>query len=225
MFLQYTANSIFHSAVCFFIPFYGFRYFNIGVIPNGVTIYTAVLFVISVRATLECASLSVLFILSILFSYFLWFTFVTLYSAVGIFINFDLFYPFLSSYSLLIDPLFWCIILATVGIANIRDWTHKSFKRNLKSYLYYTVIKYGERMKREELLNGFPFEEEFKVKEPKIKKAFSMNDIKDIFSRITGKEKENYKGFGFSQTNGQVDLLEQQFKRKSEIFNKRGSNK
>lgn len=196
------------------------RYFDSGIVDNGATMYTAVLFVISVRATIETASLSVLFILSILFSYILWFSFILIYSSLGIFLPFDLFYPFLGAYDLLISPLFWFVVLSTVGVATIRDWTQKSWKRNLKSYLYYMVIKDGEKKEREELMKGFPFEEEFKTKEPLFKKSFSLDDVKQLFYRITGKEKKSYKGFGFSQTEGQVDLLEQQFKRKSENFNK-----
>jgi magnesium-transporting ATPase (P-type) len=195
----------------------------------GVVVYSAVLLTVTGKIILETGSITIINIVGIVLSLLLWMIYgklntneVPLYGSIYYIVkpidisqtNFfiHLFYQFHEMFRIIGTLNFFLIIFLTAGIALMRDFSYKYFKRLLSLKKYYMVQENAYKKSREEILDNFPEEEyEFlgldkvlktNIKfKPDIKKKFSN------FKKITGEDFKNYTGFGFSQSDGQENII------------------
>lgn len=138
----------------------------------GITIYTAVIFVVNFKVVIETSSFTVINWLTIVFSIAIWFIFVVIYGAGGWLwwlLGVNLTFPFnefneiFNEFRIFGTFTFWSTVLLTVAIALLRDvfwkcWTRLNSRSSLTK-LYYEVQQTAGRRTKEEVMDSFPIEE------------------------------------------------------------------
>src|SRR3989338_3344957 len=87
VFVGWTINSMFHSCICFFVPLICMTYMyfesgeNFDMYSLGITIYSCVLFTVTIKVALETSSFTVLHFIFLVFSMLSWYVFVLSYGS------------------------------------------------------------------------------------------------------------------------------------------------
>jgi magnesium-transporting ATPase (P-type) len=219
IFVGWILNAIYHSAISFYIPYYcliNAKYYDgqdVSMYGIGITIYTSVLFIITVKVCLETSSWTWVHALFYFGSVALWFAFVFAYGAfyyvypIPVFPMSE-FYEISGEYRILFTFQFWSTVLLTTVLASLRDVFWKFFKRETTRTFYYAIQAHGDKKSRETVMENFPFEDGVPLKiKSKIKSPVQTKKIKNIFRSLSkSKSKSNYRGFAFSQTESKNDL-------------------
>jgi phospholipid-translocating P-type ATPase (flippase) len=232
VFIGWMINSMFHSCVCFFIPLICMTsmYFNDGnnfdMYSLGITIYSCVLFTVTIKVALETSSFTALHVIFFVVSVLSWFVFVFIYGSLfyaaadgSIFARgryvFPLpeFYGILQEWRVFLTWRFWFTLTITVSFALLRDYFYKAYVRNSAKNLYYHVQASAKKKPREEIMKYFPLEEGM-PKELKMRRKLpvQVGDVKQLFSNL---KLRTYRGFAFSQTEEQNKLLEDRLGKKN----------
>lgn len=234
-FLGWILNAVYHSCICFFIPILsmympdneGFPWYGTtrDMIGLGVTIFTAVLLTITGKVNLEMESYTSVHALANWGSLLIWWLFILIYASIYWILPYYVFvieetYSIHEQYRTMITFRFYFTVILTAIIALAKDFIWKAFKRYIRNDLFYAVqnttipeikmnmtLEERERIteewkeQKEELLKRYPTK--LKIKHyisPKV--AFGLNEEPET------KEKANVnRGFAFSQTPGQTELL------------------
>ncbi|KAL0476648.1 phospholipid-transporting ATPase [Acrasis kona] len=216
VFVANIANGIFHACVCFFIPMICFDAFQLNdgqstdMLGLGLTIYTSLFFVVTIKVGLEMSRFSVLHFVAFFFSLCCWFVFVfvqgNIYAgwaqAGWVEFPFNESYSFLQEHRYLSEPRYWAIVALTVLVAVLRDYFYKCYVRLATRDLYYEVMHQAHKMVRKDIMDTFPLDEFIpKAVKPRSKK---MNQIKELFNRL---KVSKHRGYAFSQSEGEQRLV------------------
>jgi magnesium-transporting ATPase (P-type) len=148
IFSIWILNAILHSACCFFIPFiaYHFGLLNAGKTPShetlGVTVYTCVILVVTLKVGLESYSWTAFHHLIIWGSILAWFVYQTVYSLLWELVPAWRFWPvttvddstrdiYFSFYIAAQNSAFWFILILTIVVALLRDVVWECISRNI----------------------------------------------------------------------------------------------
>jgi len=219
VFVQWLANGVFHSFVCFIIPMYtlsGAVYPNSGqgveVYTIGVAVYSCVLVVVTIKCAIETSAFTILNHIVLWCSVIAWFIFVFGYGSLlyippmraindWLIANLSVFgvnfIDFFGQWRIFITFTFWAVLLLTCSVALLRDVFWKFWVRTSSRHLYYEVQAKSGKMSKEELLAGFPAEE----LEPPSKKysIVAKPDLPDVRKLISAVGTKAFRGYAFSQ--------------------------
>ncbi|KAL9646480.1 hypothetical protein ABK040_006474 [Willaertia magna] len=222
VFIGWVANSLFHSAVCFFVPYFclvGTKFADgqdIDTFSIGICIYSAVLVVITIKLALETYSWTWLHALFYIGSLAIWPIFIFSYGSLFYLFKypypfFSEFYDILQEYRIFFTSQFWLVLMVTVALCCVRDIFWKFWVRIQSRNLYYEIQTKHHKKTREEIIQEFPFEEGLPVKiKRRGKSPIEVQNLKNFFGTIASTIK--YRGFAFSQTEGhQQDLIEEYY--------------
>lgn len=202
-FFGWVANSIYHSAVCFFIPIYclsGIAFSNgqdIDLLSYGICIYTCVVTTVTFKCVLEMSSYTWLHHASVYGSLLVWFLFVLVYGVVYFVFPVFIFpftetYEFLQEFRIFSSGAFWFAVFLTTTIALLRDLFWKCWIRNTGRNLYYKVQSDAKKKPREDIMKYFPLEEGLPLR---AKGVTELVDVRKFFSIVS---KVKHRGFAFS---------------------------
>ncbi len=195
---------------------------NFDMYSLGITIYSCVLFTVTIKVALETSSFTVLHFIFLVFSMLSWYAFVFSYGSFfyafadgSVFTknryHFPLpeFYGILQEFRVFLVWRYWFTVCITVALALLRDYFYKAFVRNSAKNLYYQVQASAKHKPREEIMKYFPLEEgmphEFKLRS----KPVQMTELtKQLFANL---KLGTHRGYAFSQTEQQEKLLEERF--------------
>jgi magnesium-transporting ATPase (P-type) len=118
------------------------------VMSMGVTIYTCVFFVVTIKIAMEMSGFTILSALTFLYSICFWFVFVFAHGSIYYLIDIRKcrefpcheFYGFLQEWRIMTTPRFWLIVAVTVTMAMLRDFFYKCYLRISSRVLYYDVM-------------------------------------------------------------------------------------
>ena len=171
---------------------------------------------ITVKISLETSSWSWLHVVFYLGSLIIWPVFIFIYGALYYAFRFPYpvlreFYDILQEYRIFLTVDFWLVLLVTVVFCCLRDVFWKFWVRIQSRNLYYEVQTKHDKKSREEIMQNFPFEEGLPVKIRRKKKSpIEIQNIKKFFSEVSTKAGD-YRGFAFSQTENQQDLIQEYY--------------
>jgi phospholipid-translocating P-type ATPase (flippase) len=217
VFIGNVANGIFHSLICFFIPMVSLIGFSFqdgqmyDVLSMGVTIYTCVLFVVTIKIAMEMSGFTILHVLTFVYSICFWFGFLFVHGSIYYLIDIrkcrdfpcNEFYNFLQEWRILGTARYWAIVALTVTMALLRDFFYKCYLRVAHRHLYYDVMRKSHRRGRDYIMERYtPMD--FLPKPIKQKKR-RIHEIKEMFKRL---KVNPHRGFAFSQTDHQTELLQ-----------------
>jgi phospholipid-translocating P-type ATPase (flippase) len=230
VFIINVLNGVFQSVVCFFVPMLGLMNFafddgqQADVLSLGVTIYTCVFFVVTIKCAMEMSGYTILSALTFLYSICFWFAFV--FAHGSIYYKIDIrqcrdfpcneWYGFLQEWRILGTARFWAIVALTVTMALLRDYFYKVMLRISSTtekgrVLYYDVMRKSHRRPREYIMERFK-ESDFVPQEIK-PKSKRIQNIKDMFKRL---KVTPHRGYAFSQTEHQTELLADKLSKKNQ---------
>ncbi|KAL0484641.1 phospholipid-transporting ATPase, partial [Acrasis kona] len=223
VFLGWIVNSVFHSAICFFVPLICMMYMSfaggntIDMYSLGVTVYSCVLITVTAKIALETSSFTILHFLFLTASVFAWYAFVIIYGSIFYVLGrYNLnwftreFYGILEEYRVFFTLRYWFTVCLTCVLALLRDYFYKAYVRNSAKNLYYHVQASAKKRPREEIMKYFPLEEGIPTEIKRRRKApVNINSVKQLFSNL---KLMNHKGFAFSQTEEQSKLLDERLK-------------
>lgn len=137
VFLGWLANSVFHSAMCFFLPAFMLQFVDrldgkvLDTNAYGVTIYGAVMLVIHGKLWLETASPNVFNLLSMAWSFAVWAAAIVVLGFLYRIHPSDRypmreFGPSIEMYGIMREPSFYLIVLVTAAAALLRDFVWKA---------------------------------------------------------------------------------------------------
>jgi phospholipid-translocating P-type ATPase (flippase) len=213
-FIGWVANSIYHSAVCFFIPLYCMQnnLFMDGqemdMISFGICIYTCVLITVTTKCVIEMSSYTWIHHVSVYASVIVWFLFVLLYGSLDYkitirhYLLYREMYDILQEWRLFGNPGFWIIVVLTVTIACLRDIFWKCWIRNYGRNMYYKVQSDAKKIPRTDILKYFPLEDGLPKASP-TDKLIELLDVRRFFSLL---KNANYRGFAFSDGENVLDI-------------------
>eukprot|EP00818_Percolomonas_sp_WS_P008373 CAMPEP_0117442084 /NCGR_PEP_ID=MMETSP0759-20121206/3968_1 /TAXON_ID=63605 /ORGANISM="Percolomonas cosmopolitus, Strain WS" /LENGTH=1496 /DNA_ID=CAMNT_0005233959 /DNA_START=369 /DNA_END=4859 /DNA_ORIENTATION=- len=195
----------------------------------GITVYTAVLLTITGKAHLEMESQTILHVGSNLLSLVVWWIFIFLYACVYWVIPRYVFvieetHSIMEGYRTLLSPRFYFTVILTAVLALAKDYIWKAVKRLSRNDLFYAVqdcrtphvtmnmreedresmLKEWDETK-DRILREYPM----KIKATKLKgtkKSKLPAPVEEIGQQIKKISVSN-RGFAFSQTPGQNDIL------------------
>ncbi|EFC39376.1 predicted protein [Naegleria gruberi] len=239
VFISWVVNSLFHSLVCFFVPYYCLvdsKFLDghdIDPETIGIVIYSCVLVVISLKLCIETSSWTWVNVLIYTGSLLSWPAFIFVYGSIYYIFGYP--YPVISEFygiterwRIFLTPQFYMIVLLVTFMCCIRDIFWKGFVRMRSRNAYYQIQgRKKSKKSRQEILENFPFEEGLPVKMKKKKKfnVVELQEIKKVFeTAVTSVAKFNYRGFAFSQTEQQGDFLKQYYNGTSSTNNNNNGN-
>ncbi|KAF0976515.1 hypothetical protein FDP41_004414 [Naegleria fowleri] len=221
VFVGWIVNSIFHSVVCFFVPFFclvGAKFpdgQDIDTYSIGIVVYSCVLVVITIKIALETSSWTWMHVVFYLGSLLIWPLFIFVYGSLFYAFRFPYpvlkeFYDILQEYRIFLTPHFWVVLMVTVAICCLRDVFWKFWVRIQSRKLYYEVQATHDKKSREEIMQHFPFEEGLPVTiKRKRRSPLEAQNLKKFFTNIT--KPGEYRGFAFSQTENQQNLISEYY--------------
>jgi len=175
----------------------------------GIAIYTCVLVVITIKLSIETSSWTWLNVVSYLGTLLIWPLFVFIYGSVYFIFRFP--YPLiretygiLERYRIFFSLQFWLVLLAVALLCCLRDIFWKMWVRTQSRKLYYEIQQHKQKT-REEIMQHFPFEEGLPIKMKKKFNPIELQEIRKIFAAAVAKV--DYRGFAFSQTENQQDIM------------------
>eukprot|EP00761_Pharyngomonas_kirbyi_P011814 gb/GECH01011840.1/.p1 GENE.gb/GECH01011840.1/~~gb/GECH01011840.1/.p1 ORF type:complete len:1231 (+),score=299.55 gb/GECH01011840.1/:1-3693(+) len=228
VFWSYILNAIWHSMVCFFVPFIALNNVlsplegghTLDMIDIGIAMYTAVVIVVNLKVAIETSTFNWVTVVLIGGSILSWFVFVIIYGSLFAILKFGDFAPMFFEYRNFGSILFWLVVLLTVTLALSRDLGWKFYLRSSSRQLYYAVQKAdatGRQIEKDMMLQSYPMEESVDIELRKKKSTLAKTlpsglelTARRIFRRF------RYHGFAFSQSGGQATYLEERLRTKSE---------
>jgi hypothetical protein len=181
----------------------------------GITVYTCVVFTVTIKCAIEMSSYTWIHWVSLVASVIVWYLFVVVYGSIYyVFPYYRL--PFSETHDILQEwrifgsSTFWFTVLLTVTVALLRDVFWKCWIRNTGRNLYYKIQSDAKRKPREDILKFFPLEEGVPTQKPR-EQLVPLPDIKHFFTNVT---KRRYRGFAFSVAENEADLLDEKLGRR-----------
>eukprot|EP00755_Sulcionema_specki_P032086 Sspe_Gene.19589::Locus_7145_Transcript_3_4_Confidence_0.333_Length_4077::g.19589::m.19589/K14802/DRS2, ATP8A; phospholipid-transporting ATPase len=153
VFWKYTLNAIWHSVVCFFIPLLSMREtgnpdngWEYGLAEQGVTGFTAVVFVATLKCGLETSSWTVYNVAVSVVSILLWFVYLFIYSGLlAVTMNSLKDSPWWLVYNIFASAQPWLVVVLCVLVALARDFLWKAYKRNFSPNLVHIIMQWEKR--------------------------------------------------------------------------------
>eukprot|EP01028_Stygiella_incarcerata_P014298 TRINITY_DN933_c0_g1_i3.p1 TRINITY_DN933_c0_g1~~TRINITY_DN933_c0_g1_i3.p1 ORF type:complete len:1250 (+),score=273.44 TRINITY_DN933_c0_g1_i3:141-3752(+) len=151
VFWGYVLNAIFHSAICFWIPYFSLRETNwssdgrgAGLWQHGLVVYTGVIFTVTLKLALETSTWTRWNHVTTWGSILIWFVYLSIYSSLYSFMAFSDFSTlYFTFFEVFISPRYWLVIILVPVMALMRDVIFKYYKRNVRGKgdrgLFYTV--------------------------------------------------------------------------------------
>lgn len=189
-----------------------------GLLSVGITIYSCVVVVVSLKVSLETASWTIINFACIILSVAAWWVFTLIYNNLYRAITLaqwslaaEWYFP-LDGYTIMGTWLFWLVLLLTSVIAILRDFAFKAWRRMASVELYYEAIAKGKSVSKEAFEAGFPIEEGIPIR------LKGKVTVKGLFGKVVDEELagvlpsshveliskgvEQYSGFAFSGEEG-----------------------
>jgi magnesium-transporting ATPase (P-type) len=203
IFVAWTITAIYHSAVCFFVPvflLYMNMFFKSGqdvdLDTTGITIYTSLLIVVTIKCLFETSSITWVNVLSVVISLASWIGFVFIYGSMFRWVRVYQFpinetYNILDQWFIFFEPVFYLAVFLTCSLCLLHNFAYKAWVRNRRN-LYTFVVRKGKKLSRDEILNELSLDDTVPVTHIQIKKKKPKPKKRNIFSRI------RHRGYAFS---------------------------